>query len=139
MLTYPRLLGFAGITPFYLCMVAVILWPQSQLALVSLVGYGAVILSFLGAVHWGLAMQMTDQTQARRSYIFSVVPALLGWLSLIAPFQPALIMLAAGFGWVWLREYQNPPSAMPAWYRQLRGMLTACILPALVIGAIFSG
>lgn len=138
-MTYPRLLGFAGIAPFYLSLAGVLLWPQSQLALVSLVAYGAVILSFLGAVHWGLAMKMNDESEASRSYVFSVVPALIGWLALIAPFQPALIMLAAGFGWVWLREYQNPPVEMPAWYRQLRGMLTALVLPALVLGAIFSG
>ncbi|MCC5852822.1 MAG: DUF3429 domain-containing protein [Alkalimonas sp.] len=135
----PRLLGFAGILPFYLSLAAVLMWPQSQLALVSLIGYGAVILSFLGAVHWGMAMQEPDQTQAGRSYVFSVVPALLGWLAFISPYQPALIVLAAGFGWVWLREYQKPPSLMPAWYRQLRGVLTAAILPALIIGAIFSG
>lgn len=135
----PRLLGFAGILPFYLSLAAVLMWPQSQLALVSLIGYGAVILSFLGAVHWGMAMQEPDQTQAGRSYVFSVVPALLGWLAFISPYQPALIVLAAGFGWVWLREYQKPPGLMPAWYRQLRGVLTAAILPALIIGAIFSG
>ena len=135
----PRLLGFAGILPFYLSLAAVLMWPQSQLALISLIGYGAVILSFLGAVHWGMAMQEPDQTQAGRSYVFSVVPALLGWLAFISPYQPALIVLAAGFGWVWLREYQKPPSLMPAWYRQLRGVLTAAILPALIIGAIFSG
>ncbi|MCC5825823.1 DUF3429 family protein [Alkalimonas sp.] len=138
-MTYPRILGFAGIVPFYLSLIAVLLWPQSQLALVALIGYGAVILSFLGAVHWGMAMQLPDQVQARRSYVFSVVPALLGWLALISPYQPALIVLAAGFGWVWLREYQNPPATMPAWYRQLRGVLTASILPALILGAIFSG
>lgn len=138
-MSYPRVLGFAGILPFYLSLLAVLLWPQSQLALVALIGYGAVILSFLGAVHWGMAMQLPDQTQAGRSYVFSVVPALLGWLALISPYQPALIVLAAGFGWVWLREYQNPPATMPAWYRQLRGILTAAILPALILGAIFSG
>lgn len=46
--------------------------------------YGAVIVTFLGAVHWGLAMAtpMTSPmayTLASEAYMWSVTPSLMAW------------------------------------------------------------
>jgi len=52
-----RLLGYAGLFPFFAAAAAALLGPPPWrgAALSALAAYGAVILSFLGAVHWGLA------------------------------------------------------------------------------------
>ncbi|MEZ5476701.1 MAG: DUF3429 domain-containing protein [Thiolinea sp.] len=53
-----------------------------------LAGYAAVILSFLGAVHWGVVLGQQDwlkETEIRRMLNYSVVPALLAWLALLLP------------------------------------------------------
>ena len=69
----------------------------SGVALYVLTVYAAVILSFIGAVHWGLAMNGAH-TLARWQLGLSVTPALAAWL-LMATLPPlgALIGLGAGF------------------------------------------
>jgi hypothetical protein len=44
---------------------------------IALVNYGAVILSFVGALHWGFAMTAQDMKAEQRSgrFIWSVIPA----------------------------------------------------------------
>ncbi|NBT01688.1 MAG: DUF3429 family protein, partial [Betaproteobacteria bacterium] len=53
--TIVRILGYAGLMPFIglAFMVQLADSPNDLIALESLVAYGAVIVSFLGALHWG--------------------------------------------------------------------------------------
>ena len=53
--TIVRTLGYAGLMPFIglAFMVQLADSPNDLIALESLVAYGAVIVSFLGALHWG--------------------------------------------------------------------------------------
>lgn len=81
-------LGNFGLVPFFAGAAATWIPFEVRLAQwieLALIGYGAVILSFLGAVHWGLALQTSQMSkmQARNVYGWSVVPALLGWLALL--------------------------------------------------------
>ena len=52
-------LGYAGLLPFVL--LAMVTWVTEPghrgVAVLALTGYGAVIASFLGAIHWGLVMR----------------------------------------------------------------------------------
>ncbi|MBK9243678.1 MAG: DUF3429 domain-containing protein [Burkholderiales bacterium] len=96
-------LGMLGLLPFFA--LAVLAWlPDSaaagslaiaSLARLSLAAYAAVILSFLGAVHWGLALSGAEMRLplARQSLLWGVMPSLLGWL--------ALVLLFVGFA-AWL-------------------------------------
>lgn len=89
-------LGLLGLLPFFA--LAFLAWlPDSaavahkaaaRLAQFALVAYAAVILSFLGAVHWGLALSRTDlpQPRLRQSLVWGVIPSLLGWLALLMMF-----------------------------------------------------
>jgi Protein of unknown function (DUF3429)/Disulfide bond formation protein DsbB len=78
-------LGYAGLVPFAL--LAALLWAVradwQELAGAALVGYGAVIASFLGGVHWGIAGQLPQPT-ARFHCVWGVVPSLLGCLALLS-------------------------------------------------------
>lgn len=65
-------LGAAGLIPFAVGSVALWTTPieHAALAVQLLIGYAAIILSFMGAVHWGLAMAASaDPT---RWFTFSV-------------------------------------------------------------------
>ena len=69
----------------------------SGVALYVLTVYAAVILSFIGAVHWGLAMNGAH-TLARWQLGLSVAPALAAWLLLVTlPPWSALIGLGVAF------------------------------------------
>jgi hypothetical protein len=108
------LLTVAGLVPFLAAAVAVLLDPvDTPVAVQVLISYGAVILSFVGAVHWGFALRdtahplpgaMTPQMLGyeRQLLLFGIVPALLGWLALLAMIHFAapllsLFLLLAGF------------------------------------------
>ena len=78
-----RAIGYAGLIPFICLSGLSVLWrdfPHSAI-LLSLLAYGATIISFLGAIHWGLAMR-EDQPD-RIAIIWGVIPSLLAWGSLI--------------------------------------------------------
>lgn len=100
------LLAVAGLVPF-LCVGAVVLLDplETPIAVQVLISYGAVILSFVGAVHWGFALrdtahplpgEMTPVTLGyeRQLLLFGVVPALMGWVALLAMIHFAAPVLA---------------------------------------------
>lgn len=90
-----RLLGHAGLIPFValaaLVFTAGAEWRYSILW--ALAAYAAVIVSFLGALHWGLAMRA--EPSAWGSYLWGVTPCLLAWASLLTPPAVGLCLLAA--------------------------------------------
>lgn len=124
-------LGYGGLLPFLLGVVLIALGYRAVGADV-LAAYGAVILSFVGAVHWGLALGHDEQRW--RHYASSVVPALVAWLALLLPPVPSLGVLAAGLaGWRFWECLADPP-AFPAWFARLRDHLTLGASVALLLG-----
>jgi hypothetical protein len=109
------LLTVAGLIPFLLVGAVVLLDPlDTPIAIQVLISYGAVILSFVGAVHWGFALRDTAHPlpdtvlspamlgYERQLLLFGVVPALIGWVALLAMIHfaaPALavFLLLIGF------------------------------------------
>ena len=64
--TLARGLGVAGLLPFIAGAAAVwLVGPQDRLPAAALLAYAALIASFLGGIHWGLAMreQTADAAQ----------------------------------------------------------------------------
>jgi hypothetical protein len=59
----------------------------------ALVGYAATIASFLGAIHWGLAMR-GSRAGTTGPLVWGVLPSLLAWVALLMPPIPALVLLA---------------------------------------------
>jgi len=130
------LLGYAGLVPFITfsirCWVSL---PFVTDALSVLIAYAAIILSFMGAIHWGIAMFATDK--GRSQYlVISVIPALAAWVALITSVIPALAILILGF--IALYAYDSAvekPQGLPAWYIPMRRNLT--IVVTLCLGAAY--
>ena len=89
-------LGLGGLIPFVGLAVALwVVWPGDwPLARMSLLGYGATISSFLGAIHWGLVMR-EGPVQHVPSLLWGVVPSLLGWVALLLGQVPGLLLITA--------------------------------------------
>lgn len=84
-------LGAGGLVPFV--GLAIVLWlvppdPGAWVAL-ALVGYGALIVSFLGGIHWGVAMARGRATTTGH-LAWGVAPSLLAWPALLMPAYAAL-------------------------------------------------
>lgn len=91
-----RRLGFGGLIPFMGLAAALWLTPAAMrpLAGTALLGYGATICSFLGAIHWGLCMR--DPTAPPvPSLVWGVMPSLLGWIALQLGAGTGLLLVAA--------------------------------------------
>jgi hypothetical protein len=90
-----KVLGYAGLIPFVgltalLQIVDVVHQPSVVFALQA---YGATILSFLGALHWGLTMG--DEQPSQGMLLWGVAPSLLAWASLLVPPHLGLWSMAA--------------------------------------------
>ena len=105
----------------------------------ALVAYGAVILSFLGGVHWGLAIVSrsgADQSEFRTRLIVSVIPSLAAWIALAFPESTGLLILAAAVAaMLWVDIRATRLGHAPQWYPKLRIPLTWVVVAALFIGA----
>ena len=119
-------LGLAGLLPFIGSSIAVwvapTVWQVSSIY--AFTYYGAVILSFLGGIHWGSALQVPRANNARR-LILAMVPSLIAWPALLFSPVTGLWMLLAGFvlmgGYDISREGRE---GFAPWYLKLRCVLT---------------
>ena len=132
-------LGYGGLIPF-LSLTTASLLDRHHAAVWSdaLYGYAAIILSFVGALHWGLAMGLPGLTDSQRStrFIWSVVPALIAWPALL--FSPPIAgpLLLAGFIAHFLQDRRlSRQATLPDWYLPLRLRLSSVACICLVTGA----
>jgi hypothetical protein len=133
-------LGLAGLLPFVLGAAGVWLlnldW--SALAATALLTYAAVIVSFLGGIHWGLAMR---QVRAPRGWlIWGVLPSVLAWAGLLLNSAWGLLLMAASLILCYVVDCQiYRPLQLGRWLI-LRGLLTfVAVLSCLAAAAAFWG
>jgi hypothetical protein len=128
-------LGYAGLLPFLACAAILLLGTdpaQSRVAVDVMRFYAAVIASFLGAVHWGVAA--TDPTNRRARLRWGIMPALLAWTLLLLPPFYAFVGFAALFATILLVDWRLLP-LLDGSYRQLRVQLSTIVITTLVIAA----
>ena len=130
------LLGWGGVLPFVAAAVAK-LWGGPVIALYALAwgsAYAGVIITFIGAVHWGIALKHPDDKKRMIHFIWSVLPALAVWPVMTLPPLVRLPFLVVGLGIVWIADmvaYKR--GHMPVWYIKLRHGLTSVAISSLVI------
>lgn len=139
----PLWLGLSGVLPFAFGLIIFALGGvaavSAELALRATVVYGAVILSFLGGVRWGigLLLENPDKRDARLS--LSVVPSLLGWVAALIPAFPALVLLALAFAAQGAWDVGDAQAdGAPGWFPQLRMLLTALVCSLLSVMAVLT-
>jgi SAM-dependent methyltransferase len=135
-------LGYGGLLPF-VCLAATALagGRYAPLGRHGLLTYGAVILSFVGAVNWGFAMTLEGLRDAQRArlWLWSVIPALLGWTALFLAPAAAAPLMVAGFVAQYVQDQRLARTAgVPSWYLPLRLRLTAAACLCLAVGALAS-
>lgn len=135
-------LGYGGLVPFLGLAAASVLDENHAVYWADgLFAYGAIILSFVGALHWGYALSpgasSSAAVRARRNACFawSVVPALIAWLALLLPPTLASLLLIAGFSVHYRQDRRLAAVAsLPAWYLSLRLRLSLVACLCLAVG-----
>ena len=121
--------GLLGLLPFWglaLCTV-VDTGLNAVLAVVALVMYGAIILSFVGALWWGIAVHAPATAPRNLMFVWSVIPALIGWSATLVSPETGLRMLMSGLALQWLLDnmlMRQVPGLIPRWVFRLRTILT---------------
>lgn len=122
-------LGAAGLIPFVA--LAIVAWlpdaERARAAIAYQVQYAAIILTFVGALHWGIVLteRMLSPALTALALLWSVAPGLYAWVVALMPAQRALSLLVAGLVVAFLadavlyREY-----SVPRWFVGLRFVLT---------------
>jgi hypothetical protein len=102
----------------------------------ALMTYGAIILSFLGGIRWGLAIQGSPEGHRLfRQLGLSVTPSLIAWATLMAPTQVGWPVLTIAFVVMLLVDIlASCLGEAPAWYPMLRWPLTGAAVAALLLG-----
>lgn len=130
-------LGLTGAIPFAAGTFANLFpdaWPDlTAVADLAVRTYGAVILSFLGGVRWGLGMHKEREARSR-ALALSVVPALFGWFALFLPAPWTFPALVVGFAVQGFWDVKTSAGdGAPAWYPRLRIPLTLVVCLLLIL------
>ena len=91
-LSVPARLGYLGLVPFVVgaALVWIVRADVHAYVALALSTYAAVIVSFLGAIHWGLAMRQSATRTA--VWVWGVVPALVAWPAAVMPPDAGLVI-----------------------------------------------
>ena len=98
-------------------------------------GWGAIILTFVGAVHWGLAVAGAVVWQPK-SVLIAITPSVVALLGLWLGGIQGYSILIAGLGLFWLYEHRYCTEFLPADYVRLRRVLTLSVCTLLALTAI---
>lgn len=130
-------LGYAGLAPFVLG--ALLVWivnaeahPYATLALAS---YAAVIVSFLGGIHWGIAFRDPGAPDAARQFVWGIVPSLVAWLAVMMPASAGLVIHGVMLVVCYLVDRRLYPRHGLADWLVLRFRLSAVAAASCFLGA----
>ncbi|KAL1917501.1 uncharacterized protein VTP21DRAFT_3894 [Calcarisporiella thermophila] len=131
------LFGFAGTAPYLATSAASIFYANRPDVMAALdpvhIGYGACIISFLGAVHWGLEIAQYNGTTGYRRYSLGILPPLFAWQTLLLPTTPAMLAQFLGFtGLLFVDMKATDRGWAPRWYIWLRYWLTGITGGAII-------
>ena len=147
MRTIPKiswLLGYAGLLPF--AILFFYLYYEKPFFILTnlpvsiwLATYAAIVLSFLGAVSWGVAIAMQEQLDDKkisRLFIYAVIPSILAWLALLLPIQIALFTLSGLIVFAYIADSLILFPTINSQYSFLRLHLSIAVSLILLLSAI---
>ncbi|WP_258240055.1 DUF3429 domain-containing protein [Pseudidiomarina homiensis] len=131
-------LGYAGLIPFLAFTLGGLLDVYADHAVRLFVIYSALILSFLGGIHWGVAMQ--SEASPTRAFKWSMLPSIIGivlffagiWVS---PLSMLTVLALTHLFWL---NFEKRHLSEQLWYLELRNRLTFTVVALHVILIIIS-
>ena len=139
--TTAQRLAYAGLIPFVAG--ALLVWAvrddvQAYVAL-ALSAYAAVVLSFLGGIHWGFAMRQPPTQPPTRpatvALVWGVVPSLVAWPAAVMPPRGGLVILGLMLVVCYAVDRRLYPAQGAAAWLTLRFRLSAVAALSCFLGA----
>ncbi|MEO8938384.1 MAG: DUF3429 domain-containing protein [Burkholderiaceae bacterium] len=128
-------LGYLAVLPFVVGALLVWVAGAGWHATVSqaLSAYAAVVISFIGAIHWGFAFPQS--TPAPRLFVWGVVPSLVAWVAVLQAPRIGLLIHAAMLVTCYLVDRVAYPRQDAAAWLPLRLRLTLFATVSCLVGA----
>ena len=102
-------------------------------ATLALAAYAGVIVSFLGGIHWGMAMRLSAPPASL--FVWGVVPSLVAWLAVMMPASAGLVVHGVMLGVCYLVDRRVYPQQGLAHWLTLRFRLSAVASFCCFLGA----
>ncbi|EXJ81864.1 hypothetical protein A1O1_07929 [Capronia coronata CBS 617.96] len=103
-------------------------------------GYGATIISFLGAIHWGLEFSGFGGYKGYPRYAMGVVATAVAWPTLLLPAEVGLIAQFFAFTFLYYNDARASASGWaPSWYGIYRFVLTFIVGASIVASLVGRG
>jgi Protein of unknown function (DUF3429) len=138
--TWATWLGYAGLLPFVAGAGWILVAAPDQRGEAArvLLAYGATITSFLGAIHWGLAMRSAQDRAWAGDYIWGVVPSLVAWCALLAGAAIGLPLLVVLLWVCYVVDRKRYPNHGVGHWLPMRHRLTlvaslSCLVAAVTV------
>ncbi len=103
------------------------------------IGYGAVLISFLGAIHWGLEYAEKSPSRERTAFRYGIglLAPTIAWPTMLLPIEWALTGQFLTFAGLYLADARATSRGWaPAWYGTYRFVLTAIVGATIFITLI---
>ena len=133
------LLSILGLLPFIFGLIDILLNKNNLFFVINLSKYyGSIILTFLGAVYWGIILNDSHKdliSEKVKTYIicWSIIPSLWSSLILIYKHNITIIVLAICYIIVqFVDEFVIKYFKFPIWYLFLRRLLTIIVILILI-------
>jgi hypothetical protein len=128
-------LGYAGLVPFVIG--AVLVWltydDARYYSSLALAGYAAVVVSFLGGIHWGLGFRQVVPSPAL--FAWGIVPSFVAWIAVVMPAYAGLVLLGIALIACYLVDRRVYPRQGASAWLVLRFRLTAVASLSCFLGA----
>ena len=131
----PVLLGFLGLLPFVFPLIYILLSFDNVKYFINLSFiYGALILSFLGAVYWGFSLNIGGiYFRNKYFYFWSVIPFFFGFSYFLLEWKYGSVLVISGFLICQIMdEFMLSFNFFPKWYIFLRRILTVVVVSSLI-------
>jgi hypothetical protein len=130
-------LGFSGLVPFVFLTLACWLVHPDWLGYVikAQLYYGLAIMSFLGGLHWGVAIIAKDRDpkEVRQALLWGVIPTLIAWCSM-ADVGIGFLVQMAGFIAIYKMDKRLYLGyELPDWFAVLRLRLTTVVVASMAL------
>lgn len=134
---FANIIGYCGLIPF----VGLSIWyaltsdvQQAGFVLSALLAYAAIILSFVGAIHWGRSLHEPHMVKSNLLQIISIIPTLLGWAALLVPAKIGLMILIVSFFLIYL--FDRIQYKQLYWMQKIRFNLSMGVIFTLLISLL---
>lgn len=130
-------IAMAALVPFVTGALGLWVTPEAwrEWVMRELLAFAAVVLAFMGAIHWGLAMRADESSEGAPMQLgLSVIPPLLGWLALSLPTNLAIPVFFFAFGTLYFADIWAVKQGLaPAWYTRLRRPASLVIIASMIV------